>query len=282
VKKSSSSEKIAANRSNSKKSTGPHNAISARFNATTHGLLAKGVTELDDPDDYQSTLSRLEQGYLAESEKFLLGRIALNMVRLRRCARLEAECLTGILNPPIYGETQEVFEVPSFKSSLIDRGLPARITSEKFEPIVSTFQRYETSVENKLFRQMHEVERLRRLIQGEKLPPPVAVDVAVHTDNAGLDSFAESADTEAIEGSLSVPRDRREDPRPGVNSPEVEAGTSVELDVDADAGGLVSLVEPPKIKLLEGPGVEPSDEESQAIVAPHEGEAEDTATEQGE
>jgi hypothetical protein len=262
-------------------STGPKNVISTRFNATKHGLLAAGITELDDPDDYRNTLNRLKEGYLMEAEEFVLGRIALDMVRLRRCARLEAECLTGILNPPIFSEAQNVLDMPSLKCSLIDRGLPARITSERFEPLIKTFQRYEISVENKLFRHMHEAERLRRLIQGEKLPPPVAVDVAVHTDNAGLDSFAESADTEAIEGSLSVPRDKREDPRPGVNSPEVEAGTSVELDVDADAGGLVSRVEPPKIEFLEGSGVEPPDEEHQAIVAP-EGEAAETPTDEDE
>ena len=141
---------------------------------------------------------------------------------------------------------------------------------------MTTFQRYETSVENKLFRHMHEAERLGRLIQGEKLPPPVAVDVAVHTDNIGLDAFAESADTEAIEGSLSEPRDKREDPRSGVNSPEVEAATSVELDADADAGGLVS-----RNAEVELNGVEPPDEENQAIVAP-EGEAAETPTDEDE
>jgi hypothetical protein len=261
-------KRISANRRNCKESTGPKNTTSTRFNATKHVLLADGITELDNAEEYRNTLRRLNQAYLAELETFLLERMALNMVRLRRCARLEAECLTGILNPPIYGETQEVFELPSFKSSLIDRGLPARITSEKFEPIVSTFQRYETSVENKLFRQMHEVERLRRLIQGEKLPPPVAVDVAVHTDNAGLDSFAESADPEAIEGSLSEPPHKREEPSPGVDSKEVEGAISVELNDDTDAGGLVAFVEPPKVELLEGPGVEHPDEENQAIVAP--------------
>ena len=278
MKKPTSSEKIAASRSNSKMSTGPKNVISTRFNATRHGLLAAGITELDDPDDYRNTLNRLKELYLVEVEKFVLGRIALGMVRLRRCARLEAEYLTDILNPPTFGDARDLFGVPS---RLIDRGLPARITSEKFEPLVTTFQRYETSVENKLFRHMHEAERLRRLIQGEKVPPPVALDVAVHTDNAGLDSFPESADREAFEGSLSEPCEKLEEPSPGVNSPEVAAATSVEFDVDTNAGGLVAFLEPPKVELLEGPGVEPPDGENQAIVAP-EGEAAETPTDEDE
>jgi hypothetical protein len=147
---------------------------------------------------------------------------------------------------------------------------------------VTTFQRYETSVENKLFRHMHEAERLRRLIQGEKLPPPVAVDIAVHADNTGLDSLSESADREAIEGSLSEPRDKREDPSLGAHSPGVEAATSVELNNDADGGDLVAFVEPPNVDLVEGPGVESSHAEHQAIFPPQEGETAETATEETE
>jgi hypothetical protein len=274
VKKSTSNEKVAGNRRNSKKSPGPGNTTSTRFNATKHGLLAVGITELDDPIQYRNTLSRLQKAYFAESEAFLLKHIALTMIRLQRNARLEAECITEILNPPIYSEIQDVSGMLSFEHSRLDRGLPARVSSEKFEPIVRTFQRYETALENKLFRAMHEVERLRSLSKGEKLPAPVAVDLALHSDNSGLNSFAESADTEAIEGFLSEQRDEREDPSPGVNSPEVEAATSLELD----AGGLVSFVEPPKAVFLEGSGVEPPDEEQQTIVAPQEGEAAETPT----
>ena len=80
------------------------------------------------------------------------------MTRLGRSARLEAEYITDILNPPIYGEAQNFLGMPSFERSLIDRGLPARVSSEKFEPLVRTFRRYETALENKLFRAMHEVE----------------------------------------------------------------------------------------------------------------------------
>jgi len=61
-------KRISANRRNAKKSTGPNNTTSTRFNAAKHGLLAAGITELDDADEYQNTLSRLNQAYLAELE----------------------------------------------------------------------------------------------------------------------------------------------------------------------------------------------------------------------
>ena len=182
-------KRISANRRNAKKSTGPNNTTSTRFNATKHGLLAAGITELDDAEEYLNILRCLDQAYLANLETFLLERIALTMIRLRRSARLEAEYITHLLNPPIYGEAQEPLRMPLFERPLIDPGLPAPVASEKFEPLVRTFQRYETALENKLFRAMHEVERLRRMRLGEQLPAPVAVDVSVHTDPRGLDSI---------------------------------------------------------------------------------------------
>jgi len=228
-------KRISANRRNAKKSTGPNNTTSTRFNATKHGLLAAGITELDDADEYQNTLSRLNQAYLAELETFLLKRIALTMTRLGRSARLEAEYITDILNPPIYGEAHESVGMALFERPLIDPGLPAAVNSEKFEPLVKIFQRYDTALENKLFRAMHEVERLQRMRLGEQLPAPVAVDVSVHTDPRGLDSFAECAD-KALEGSLSEPPDKRENINSKTAPTESEAATSLDLNVEADAG----------------------------------------------
>jgi hypothetical protein len=71
------SKKISANRRNCKKSTGPNNTTSTRFNATKHGLLAHGITELDNAEEYRNTLRRLNQSYVAELETFLLERMAL-------------------------------------------------------------------------------------------------------------------------------------------------------------------------------------------------------------
>src|SRR5439155_22753741 len=113
--------------------------------------------------------SRLWTGTDSESAPVL----ALTMIRLRRSARLEAEYITHLLNPPIYGEAQEPLRMPLFERPLIDPGLPAPVDSWKFDPVVKTFQRYDTALENKLFRAMHEVERLRRMRLGEQLPAPV-------------------------------------------------------------------------------------------------------------
>jgi hypothetical protein len=194
-------------RPNAKRPGGPKNTTSTRFNAVKHAFLAAGLTELDDVDAYRSTLRGLKEKYSEELENFLLERLALHMTRLRRCAGWEAHEITAILNPPFYGE--DPFAVPSLET-VIDPGLPALADAERFGPLVSIFQRYETSIENKLIRSMHELERLRRIKQGEGLPAPIALDVTVNSDSNGVDSFAEQSDKTVGQGCLSQPVDKEE------------------------------------------------------------------------
>jgi hypothetical protein len=180
----SSDRKVAANRFNSKKSPGPQNTTSTRYNATKHSLLAAGITELDNSDGYREMLRRLDRHYAAEMIAFLKGHIVLKMVRLRRNARLEAEHVTSLLNPAIYGKVEDhlLKDILPPTAPLVDPGLPASISSESVAILVSSFQRYETSVENQMYRAMHEVERLEQIMKGKHLPAPVVADIAVHSD----------------------------------------------------------------------------------------------------
>lgn len=177
----SSDKKVAANRANSKKSSGPRDTTSTRFNAAKHGLLSAGITELDDADGYRHTLCRLEEAFADEMSVFLIEHIALQIVRLRRIKRLEAEYITSILNPPIHGDDPLLELYPS--PPLVDPGLPTSMDSNSVGALVGTYQRYESSIENKLYRAMNQLERIRRTQQGEHLPAPVAVDVGVHSDH---------------------------------------------------------------------------------------------------
>ena len=55
--------KANSNRLNSQNSTGPGDTTLTRFNAVKHGLSAKGMTELDDSDAYESLVQRLTLSY---------------------------------------------------------------------------------------------------------------------------------------------------------------------------------------------------------------------------
>src|SRR5437867_10521500 len=106
-----SEKKIAANRSNGKKGTGPKNTLSTRYNAKKHGLLAAGVTELDDPDEYQRIVRGLDESYAEELKKFFRRRMALMMVRIHRAERYDAEFITSILNPCLYDGGDDPLEI---------------------------------------------------------------------------------------------------------------------------------------------------------------------------
>ena len=174
-----------ANRCNAKKSTGPKDTTSTRYNAVKHGLLAEGVTELDSPETFTEFCAKIaaELQPVGEIETFLVRRIALGMVRLKRAALLEAEFITAQLHPPVtekHGGMDADLEAMIGRTEVIDPGLPARISSEAANTLASTLARYETAMENRLCRELNQLERRQRLRQGEKIAAPASVDITVH------------------------------------------------------------------------------------------------------
>ena len=162
-----------SNRVNAQSSTGPRDTTSTRFNAVNHGLLARGITELDDSDAYESSIQRLTVAYrpVGDLEIFLVRRIAFCMVRLNRAARLEAEYITAEIHPPV----QEEF-LP-----IVEPGLPAAVRALSAVNLVSGFQRYETAIENKLYRAINQLERTQRTRRGEFVPAPATLDVSINS-----------------------------------------------------------------------------------------------------
>ncbi len=177
--------------SHQRESHGPKNTTSIPSNATKHGLPAVGVTELDDAEAYSTMLSDLigEKNPVGPMEMFLVKSAVLEMVRWPRATRLEAEYLTSELNPPIH--QPELCDL-LMDGQVFDPGLPAAISSKAVQQLV-TLQRYESTFANRLFRTLHELERSRRMRQGERLPAPASVDVSVHTETG----IAESVDDDA-------------------------------------------------------------------------------------
>src|SRR6266481_6935881 len=101
-KKGTSQKRIESNRRNSLHSTGPRNTQRTRHNAIRHGLLAEGLTEWDDPAEYQEVIHDLTAIYPSSDplDAFLIEHIALEMLRSRRTAQLEAENITALSSWP--------------------------------------------------------------------------------------------------------------------------------------------------------------------------------------
>ena len=246
-----SEKKIAASRTNGKKGTGPDNTLSTRYNAKKHGLLAAGVTELDDPEEYRRIVHGLDVSYADELKKFFRRRMALLMVRIHRAERYDAEFITSILNPRVY-KSEDLFKSVLSSPQLVDPGLPASIPHEFFDEVIK-YQRYEVALENMLFRNMHGLERVERMAQGEQLPPPAAIDITVHKDPTELDSRAECLGEQVVEGQLSEPAnegdagegtiDADTAPSDSFSGPEqvVDESFAQPRDQDADGAGNVAV-----------------------------------------
>lgn len=200
---STQSEKAEISRKNAQLSTGPRNATSTRYNAVKHGLLAEGVTEMDNPETFPVFYAKLEAEFkpVGEMETFLVRRVALGMLRLKRATALEAEYVTWKLNPPLTettgGLVNKTYEEWNGTTVVVDPGLPPRLSSDVVDALTCKFQRYETAIENKLLRAMHELERLQRLRQGDNVPAPAALDVAASVDTPPLASFGNPSSAEA-------------------------------------------------------------------------------------
>lgn len=173
-------DKADSNRRNAQQSSGPHDTTSTRLNAVKHGLSAKGITELDDLEAYEALVKRLRDAYcpVGDLEEFLVQRIAFHMIRLHRAGRLEAEYITGELHPPV---KKDIIPDLSEFTTIIERGLPAAVGARSAITLVTGFQRYETAIENKLYRAINQLERLQRIRRGEFVPPPKTLDVSINS-----------------------------------------------------------------------------------------------------
>jgi hypothetical protein len=215
-----SDKKIAANRQNAKKSTGPVNTMSTRFNATKHGLLSAGVTELDDAEGYQLILDDLirEKNPVGVIESNRVRWMALDVVRLMRAHRLEGEFITAQLNPPTY-ESDSHDPLLAFQRRMVDPGIPATLTLDAVQHLVTVYQRLERFYANDLCRNERELERSQRLRRGEQLPAPAAIEVTVRADTQTIESRgAGPLDWSAIGTSRAGQEPPAGDPEPAGRS----------------------------------------------------------------
>lgn len=85
-KKDTSQRRIEANRRNALLSTGPGNTERTRYNAIRHGLLAEGLTQWDDAEEYQENVHAFRAIYPSSDPltTFLIKHMALDMYRSAR------------------------------------------------------------------------------------------------------------------------------------------------------------------------------------------------------
>jgi hypothetical protein len=170
---------VVTHNQNADKSAGPNDTRETKLNALKHGLTAEGICEVDDLRSYMALWRQLKRQLkpYGAVEQFLIQRIALGIVRVRRAAKLEADALTEYLHPPCHKPSrldQQLRELTrESERELIDPGLPAKVGSDIIETLCDRFGRYETASENRLYRALAQLERLQ-LVRKGAISTPIA------------------------------------------------------------------------------------------------------------
>lgn len=152
-----SQKQIDANRENGKKGgvkTEDGKAIS-KYNALKHGILSKQI--LFEGEDESELLElekklRSELSPASELELLMVDKIASNIWRLKRALSFEKD---------------DVIFTSSYDGTV---GLKAD---------ADRFFRYEAMLERGIYKALHELERMQAKRNGEKVPPPIAIDVDI-------------------------------------------------------------------------------------------------------
>ncbi len=164
--------KITANKRNAKLGgvkTENGKAV-VRWNAKKHGILGALRTDYED-NVYDSYLRQLydEHQPVGFIERLLVERIGMCCLMLRRATKAEREFMLSRLKRPIRDRLSFIdYDENSYKPVM---------EYEDVEHLSSVYLRYQTSIENRLYKAMHELERLQRMRRGETVPSPVSVDV---------------------------------------------------------------------------------------------------------
>src|SRR5438876_1899342 len=187
-KQTVSSRKIAANRRNASKSTGPRQAGKRMVakNALKHGFFSKCLLiphpdGKEDPTEYQNLYAALRVHYqpLDFLEELWVEKIAVWSWRLRRLLRCESGQIARALaehNHEIKQSSAAESGEPEL-SALSSPELDA-ITDHLFVPPkeeLDKLLRYEAMINKQLNHAIAELEQLQRRSNGESVPAPISI-----------------------------------------------------------------------------------------------------------
>lgn len=126
-----------------------------RFNARKHGILGNLVAKYEN-NFFQNYLDILFDEFKPESfiENILVERIALYYLKLYRLSKAETEFMQGCLEPS-KGE-----DLSPFFGNVIP-GYVSIVNEYHVKQLFETYSRYETAIENRLYRAIRELESKR-------------------------------------------------------------------------------------------------------------------------
>lgn len=148
----------------------PQSKSISRFNALKHGLLSKEV--LIYGEDVQilidfGTAVKDELKPIGVIEEALVDRIISGYWRLRRAIYVESGTMDW------HQHDSDIFPIGQSEDQQMRKYIRNILDNDSIEKIL----RYETAIERSIFRALHELERAQAKRTGEKVLPPLVVDI---------------------------------------------------------------------------------------------------------
>lgn len=157
----------------------------SKYNAIQHGILLEAITEYEQ-GHYQDCLTELldELKPVGFLETVVVERIAMCYLRLYRIAKVEWEFIYSQLHPFTVTKTDPSEEYRNRIVSSVEKvevsGYQPKISADAVRQLDQTLLRYDTSVENKLYKALRELERLKAIRLGRPVPFPNSLDITVN------------------------------------------------------------------------------------------------------
>lgn len=133
----------------------------SKFNALTHGILRQSLTDYENEfyiDIYNDLVKQLKpEGII---EKVLIERIAVYYLKLFRVQKAETEYMKAKLNPRVIKSRDVIQEMTNkiLENQVMNEGYTPKITDEVIIRMYETYSRYEGTLENRLYKALHELE----------------------------------------------------------------------------------------------------------------------------
>jgi len=145
----------------------------SRFNALKHGVLRNSLTEYESGmyvHILEDLIDELKPSGIIES--LLVERIALCYLRFYRVSKAEGEFIKEQLHPYSEKHSTDRFLGKNLlhqADKVTFAGYQAQIKTKAIQELDQTLLRYDTTVENKLYKALRELNRLQRIRRGEEV-----------------------------------------------------------------------------------------------------------------
>ncbi len=190
MNKKISEKQLKANQENGKKGgvKTDEGKETSKYNALKHGILKETVSEYEQSFS-KDVMERLNSQFqpVGVLEKILVDRIAVYYVRLFRGAKAENEYMQSVLNPRQVTVNELISPIVFTETIVENEGYTPIVTHEMVDRLSTTFLRYEIALENRMYKAIHELQRMQAVRNGDNVPPPLALDVDMTGDK--MDGF---------------------------------------------------------------------------------------------